>query len=239
MKYIFMVLVLALAYSQVIHAKQFEVVAEHSKIHFDIDYMSMTKVDGQFKSYRAFFELNDAETQMSNVKVEIIGASVDTNDKKRDFHIKGHEFFFVSKYPEITFTAKGPVTISEGQSFKLNGELTLRGVTKPLTLEGVYKGKRLDPWNKNNYFFTLTGVINRKDFDIVWNKQMDAGGFLVGDEVRLNITVQGQAVGEKTSFSTHMVPQTKGIQERADLKSGKINKLTTPTDPKDQKAPHK
>lgn len=237
MKYILIVLITALIYSQYTHAKQFEVVAEHSKISFDIEYMSMTKVDGQFKKYRGFFDINDADNQLSNVKVEIVGASVDTNDKKRDFHIRGHEFFFVSKYPDITFQAKGPVSIAEGQSFKLTGDLTLRGVTRPMTFDGVYKGKRLDPWNKYNYFFTLTGMIKRKDFDIVWNKQMDSGGWLVGDEVRLNITVQGQAIGSKTSFSTHMVPQTKAIQERADLKSGKINKLTTPTDVNDQKAP--
>lgn len=237
MKYKFLVLITALVFSQAIFAKQFEVIKEHSRVNFDIDYMSMTKVEGKFKDYQAYFELNEKEDEISNVKVEIQGKSVDTNDSKRDFHIRGQEFFFVANFPEITFLAKGPVKIAEGQSFKLKGDLTLRGVTKPVTLDGVYKGKRLDPWKKNNYFFTLTGELNRKDFDIVWNKQMDAGGYLVGDLVRLNITVQAQAIGDKTSFSTHMIPDTKGIKERADLKSGKIKKLTTPTDVNDQKAP--
>jgi polyisoprenoid-binding protein YceI len=237
MRYSLLIFVLSLFLNPSAFAKQYEVIKEHSRVTFDIDYMSMTKVEGKFKEYQAFFELNDKEDQLSNVKVEIQGESVDTNDSKRDFHIKGHEFFFVANYPEITFKAVGPVKIQEGQNFKLKGDLTLRGVTKPITMDGVYKGKRLDPWGKNNYFFTLTGEINRKDFDIVWNKQMDAGGYLVGDAVRLNISVQGQAIGEKTSFSTHMVPDTKGIKERADLKSGKIKKLTTPSDVNDQKAP--
>lgn len=230
-------LALLLLLTQAAYAKQFEVIKEHSRIGFDVDYMMMTKVEGQFKDYRGFFELNDKEDTLSNVKVEIVGESVDTNDGKRDFHLKGHEFFFVANYPEMTFKAQGPVKLVVGQKFKLAGELTLRGITKPVTLEGVYKGKIKDPWDKENYFFTLTGELNRKDFDIVWNKQMDAGGYLVGEVVRLNLVVQAQVLGEKTPFSTHMVPNTKGIQERNDLRKGKIKKLTTPTDPKDHTAP--
>ena len=216
-------------------AKQFEIIKEHSRIAFDVDYMLMTKVEGQFKDYRGFFDLNVQEDQISNVKVEIVGESVDTNDSKRDFHLRGHEFFFVANHPEITFKSQDSVKIAEGQKFKISGEITLRGITKPITLEGLYKGKRLDPWGKNNYFFTLTGELNRKDFEIVWNKQMDAGGYLVGDAVRLNLVIQAQVLGEKTPFSTHMVPSTKGINERSDLKRGKIKKLSTSTDPKDHK----
>ena len=237
MKYLSLLFILALIYSYSAHAKQFELIKEHSRIGFDVDYMMMTKVEGQFKDYRGFFELNDKEDQITNIKVEVVGESVDTNDGKRDFHLKGHEFFFVANYPEITFKAQGPVKIAAGQKFKVTGELTLRGVTKNVTLEGLYKGKLKDPWEKDNYFFTLSGEINRKDFDIVWNKQMDAGGYLVGEAVRLNLVVQAQVLGEKTPFSTHMVPNTKGIQERNDLKRGKIKKLTTPTDPTDHKAP--
>lgn len=230
-------LIALLAFSTSLYAKTFEIIKEHSRIGFDIDYMMMTKVEGQFKDYRGFFDLNDKEDQISNVKVEVVAESVDTTDAKRDFHLKGHEFFFVSNYPDITFKAQGPVKIAKGEKFKVTGELTMRGVTKNVTFEGLYKGKLKDPWNKENYFFTLTGEINRKDFEMVWNKEMDAGGYLVGEIVRLNLVVQAQGVGEKTPFSTHMVPNTKGIQERNDLKKGKIKKLTTPTDPKDHKAP--
>lgn len=236
MRYLAVLFLLALAISNA-HAKQYEMIKEHSRIGFDVDYMMMTKVEGQFKDYRGFFELNDKEDSLSNVKVEVNGESVDTNDGKRDFHLRGHEFFFVANYPEITFKSTGAVKIAAGEKFKITGDLTLRGVTKKVTLEGLYKGKMKDPWDKDNYFFTLSGELNRKDFEIVWNKQMDAGGVLVGDMVRLNIVVQAQVLGEKTPFSTHMVPNTKAIQERNDLKRGKINKLTTPTDPKDHKAP--
>ncbi|AUN99055.1 polyisoprenoid-binding protein [Bacteriovorax stolpii] len=237
MKYLTLFFAMALTFSA--QAKQFELIKEHSRIGFDVDYMMMTKVEGQFKDYRGFFELNDKEDTLSNVRVEIVGESVDTNDGKRDFHLKGHEFFFVANYPEITFKAAGPVKVAAGQKFKITGDLTLRGVTKSVTLDGFYKGKLKDPWDKENYFFTLSGELNRKDFEIVWNKQMDAGGVLVGEAVRLTIVVQAQVLGEKTPFSTHMVPNTKAIQERNDLKRGKIKKLTTPTDPNDHKAPKK
>ena len=234
-KYLLILFVLALTFSHLAHAKQFEIVKEHSKVSFDVDYMVMTKVQGQFKGYYGYFDLNDKEDQLSNVKVNIIGDTVDTSDAKRDFHLKAQEFFFTAEYPEMMFTAKGPVTITSGQKFKLAGELTMRGITKPVTLDGVYKGKMKDPWNKDNYFFTLTGELNRKDFGMVWNKQMDAGGVLVGEIVKLDIVIQSQVLGEKTPFSTHMIPNTKGIQERNDLKKGKIKKLSTSTDPNDHK----
>lgn len=218
-----------------VHSKNLEIIQEHSRIGFDVEYMLMTKVEGQFKKYSGLFELNPTEDQLSNVVVTVKGKSVDTNDGKRDFHLRGHEFFFVANYPEIIFKARGPVGIKTGENFKLAGEMTIRGISKPMVLDGTYKGKLKDPWGKDNYFFTLTGELNRKDFDIVWNKQMDAGGYLVGDVVKLNLVVQSQIVGEKTPFSTHMVPSTKGIVERHDLKSGKLKKLSTSTDPKDHK----
>ena len=233
--YLFSLLAFALTFSNMTHSRELEIIQEHSRVGFDVDYMLMTKVEGQFKKYIGLFELNSGEDQLTNVRVAINGSSVDTNDAKRDFHLRGHEFFFVASYPEITFKAKGPVSIKSGESFKLPGEMTLRGITKPMVLDGFYKGKIKDPWGKENYFFTLSGVLDRKNFEIIWNKQMDAGGYLVGDLVRLNLVVQAQIVGEKTSFSTHMVPSTKGIVEREDLKAGRIKKLSTSTDPNESK----
>lgn len=235
MKYLFLFVLFSLS----VEAKQMELIKEHSKIAFDVDYMLMTKVDGHFKSYQGYFDLNEAENEISNIRIAIVGESVDTNDTKRDFHLRGHEFFFVAKHPEISFKNLAAVKIAEGQKFKLNGDMTLRGITKPLQLEGLFKGKRKDPWGKENYFFTLSGELNRKDFNITWNKEMDAGGYLVGDIIRLNIAVQGQPLSAKTPFSTHMVPATKGIVERDQLKKGKIKKLSTPTAPTDHSSPKK
>lgn len=220
-------------------ARDYELIIEHSRIAFDVDYMLMTKVEGQFKKFDGVFSLNAAENDITNIKITVDGASVDTNDGKRDFHLRGHEFFFVATYPKITFESPGPIKIEAGKKVVIPGYLTMRGIKRPLVLEGIYKGKLKDPWGKDNYFFNLTGELDRKAYGIVWNKTMDAGGALIGDTVRLNLTVQAQVLGEKTPFSTHMVPTTKGIVERDQLGKGKIKKLSTATDPKDQSAPKK
>ncbi len=215
-------------------AREFELIIEHSKVAFDVDYMLMTKVEGQFKKFTGTFDLNEAENDISNIKVVAKSDSVDTNDGKRDFHLRGHEFFFSASYPEIIFESPGPIKIEPGKKMTIGGYLTMRGVKRPLILEGIYKGKLKDPWGKENYFFVLSGELDRKTFGVVWNKAMDNGSFLIGDNVRLSLTVQAQAIGEKTAFSTHMVPTTKGIVERDLLNKGKIKKLSTSTDPKDR-----
>jgi polyisoprenoid-binding protein YceI len=221
------------------HAKDFELIKEHSKIAFNVDYMLMTKVEGQFKDFQGFFTLNESENDMSNIRITVNSESVDTNDGKRDFHLRGHEFFLSASYPEIFFESPGPIRIEAGKKLVIGGYLTLRGIKRPLILEGAYKGKLKDPWGKYNYFFELSGELDRKAFGIVWNKSMDNGGYLIGDNVRLSLTVQAQVLGEKTPFSTHMVPTTKGIIERDQLNKGKIKKLSTSTDPKDSKANRK
>ncbi|MBY0414786.1 MAG: YceI family protein [Bdellovibrionales bacterium] len=214
--------------------KDFELIKEHSKIGFDVDYMLMTKVEGQFKNFQGFFTLNEKENDISNIKIIAESESVDTNDGKRDFHLRGHEFFFSANYPQITFESPGPIKLEAGKKIVIGGYLTMRGIKRPLILEGIYKGKLKDPWGKENYFFTLSGELDRKTFGIVWNKSMDDGGILIGDAVRLSLTVQAQVLGGKTPFSTHMVPTTKGIVERDLLNKGKIKKLSTSTDPKDK-----
>lgn len=230
MKKIFLCL---LIFSNVLIARELELNNDHSKIIFDIDYMKLTTVQGTMKKYEGEFNINTVEAEISDVKVSIKASSVDTNEPKRDFHIKGHEFFLVASYPEILFEAPGPVAIVSGKKFKMKGHLTIRGIKKDVTLEGLYKGKVIDPWNKENYFFELNTTINRKDFGMNWNKELDSGGLLVGDEVRISISVQAQPKGDKTAFSTHMIPSTKGIVERDQLKRGKIKKLSTSTDPAD------
>lgn len=239
MKYVALLFVYAMVLSSVSHAKTLEIIREHSRVAFDIDYMMMTKVEGRFKGYYGFFDLNEKENQISNIRVEVTSKTVDTNDKKRDLHILGHEFLNSSIYPEISFKAEGPFDIDDTQKLAIRGRVSLRGMTRPMILEGVYKGVGLDPWGKKSYFLEMKGEVNRKDFGIVWNKQVDTGGYLLGDIVRLTIIVQAQDIGDKTPFSTHMIPSTKGIIERHDLKMGKIKKLTTPTDSKDQSAPKK
>lgn len=214
-------------------ARLHEIIREHSKIGFNIDYMMMSDVDGRFKIFRGTFDFDEQNKIVSNIKVEINSASVDSEDEKRDFHLRGHEFLFSEVHRYITFNAKGTFKINDNQSIIIPGTITLRGITKPFTLQGIYKGKGKDAWGKDNHFFAFSGKLNRKDFNINWNKKLDSGGYLVGDEIRIKIIAQTQFSGDKTPFSTHMIPDTKGIAEREALRKGQINKLTTSTDPKD------
>lgn len=214
-------------------AKDFVIVREHSKISFDIDYMTMTKVDGKFKTFYGDFKFDETKKEISNVNVDIVAKSIDTGDEKRDFHLRGQEFFLVESNPTVNFKSNAKVQLKTDNTFSLPGTITIRGIAKPFVLAGLYKGKMKDAWGKESYFFALTGKLNRKDFNMNWNKMLDSGGYLIGDTVGVTILIQAQAQGEVTAFSTHMIPSTKGIVERDLLKKGKIKKLTTSTDPKD------
>lgn len=214
--------------------RDFVIVREHSKINFDIDYMGMTKVDGVFKNFYGDFKFDENAKEISAVNVDIVAKSVDTGDEKRDFHLRGHEFFLVETNPTINFKSSGKTKLRPDNTFALEGTITMRGIAKPFVLQGFYKGKMKDAWGKDNYFLALKGSLNRKDFKMSWNKLLDNGGYLIGDQVGVNIAVQSQAQGEVTAFSTHMIPSTKGIVERDLLKKGKIKKLTTTTDPNER-----
>ncbi len=205
----------------------FEINQEHSKLGFSVNYMMMTDVEGVFKKFQGFFDVEN--DQIKNIQIMVSSRSVDSTDQKRDFHLRSHEFLYASKHPTILFTSKEPVALKEGKTIFIPGVVKLRGIEKPVQLEVLYKGKKIDPWAHENLFFEGKTKINRKDFGIVWNRELDTGGLLVGDEVILNFKLQAQVMGKKTPFSTHMVPTTKGIVERDQLKKGKIKKLSTDT----------
>jgi polyisoprenoid-binding protein YceI len=227
MKTFFIILIF---FASNIFAKSMEVIKEHSTISFEVEYMKMTTVTGTFKNFKGQYEMSDDEKSISQITFKIETLSVDTNDAKRDFHLKGHEFLFSANYPDITFSSIQKIPLKQNQLIKISGILVLRGIKKEITFEGRYKGKMIDPWKKENYFFELNGTINRKDFGINWNKELDGGGFLIGDLVKLKIIIQAQDKQNKTSFSTHMIPSTKGIIERDLFKKGKIKKITTSTE---------
>jgi len=217
-----------------VYAAPYEVNKDHSKVGFDVDYMSLSKVEGRFKKFTGTFDFDPGSKTLKDVKAVIDVKSIDTSEPKRDMHLKGQEFFFSNKYPEITFSIPGSLHLVENKFSKFDGKLVIRGVERDITGEVKYKGSAIDPWGKENIFFELNTKLNRQEFNMNWNKELDKKGYLVGDEVRIQVTIQGQKFGEKTASSTHMVPDTKGIRERMQLKQGKLKKLSTSTDPKDK-----
>lgn len=211
-------------------ADVYELNREHSKVKFTVDYMSLSKVEGIFKDFTSSFEFNPKTNKLKKIEAKIEAKSVDTSDPKRDNHLRGMEFLFSSKYPEISFTSEQEITVVPKKKTKLNGVLEIRGIKQNIVGDLIYKGKVLDPWGKENLFLEFSTEIDRKKFNMVWNKELDEGGLLVGDNVGIQIIIQAQLKGEKTSFSTHMIPSTKGIVERDQLKKGKIKKLSTSTE---------
>jgi polyisoprenoid-binding protein YceI len=213
----------------------YEVNKEHSKVRFEIEYMKLSKVEGFFKDYEGRFEFDTKTKTLKNINAKVFTKSVDTGDGKRDFHLKDHEFFFSSNFPEMKLTTNNSVIVKTNTKSPLSATLEIRGIKKEVKGNITYKGSIIDPWGKENLFFEYQFELNRKDYGMNWNKEMDQGGYLVGDFSQVTLIIQAQKTGEKTAFSTHMIPSTKAIVERDQLKKGKIKKLSTSTDPVDKK----
>jgi polyisoprenoid-binding protein YceI len=161
----------------------------HSKISFAVKHMMLTETTGQFKKYSG--EVKTTGDDWSNASIDVIidVNSIDTDDTKRDGHLKAEDFFYAEKYPEIRFTGKSFKKIS-GQKFELTGDLTMRGITKPINLDVVHNGTIKDPYGLTRSGFTVTGIISRKDFDLKWNALLEGGGLVVAEEVKINCAIE-------------------------------------------------
>jgi polyisoprenoid-binding protein YceI len=120
----------------------------------------------------------------------IEAASINTQSAKRDTHLRSEDFFYVEKYPVITFKSTG-VTDVQGNHAKLRGDLTIHGVTKPVALDLEVGGVAKDPWGGTHAAFTATGKLDRRDYGVEWNQAVEGGGLLVGNEVELELDIEG------------------------------------------------
>ena len=146
--------------------------------------MMIAKVRGSFTKWKATAELNPAALESSNVSVEIEVDSIQTGDKDRDAHLKGDDFLDAANHPVITFRSSAISPKGEG-SYELTGDLTIRGVTKPVTFAVEAMGPAKDPWGNMRYGFTLEGQISREDYGLTWNQVLETGGVMLGKEVKL------------------------------------------------------
>ena len=126
--------------------------------------------------------------QFKTIEATINTASVNTNHEKRDAHLRNADFFDVEKFPTMTYKMKSYKKTGEG--YTALGDLTLHGVTKEIALVGTFNGVTKDPWGNTRAGFTAEGKVNRKDFGMVWNKTLDTGGFVVGDEVNIRLDIE-------------------------------------------------
>jgi polyisoprenoid-binding protein YceI len=160
----------------------------HSTVGFSVPHLVVSEVDGQFKKWSGKAQLDDADLTKSSVEFAAETASIDTGEPKRDEHLKSAEFFDAAKFPQLTF--KSTKISKAGKGYKLKGELTIHGVTKEVTLDATVSSPVKNPWGKTVRAAKITGKIKRTDYGLNWNKALETGGVLVGEEVTIDVKLE-------------------------------------------------
>lgn len=169
-------------------AATYEVDVSHSTIGFSVRHMLITNVKGKFNEFSATIDYNAEASADIKASANMVVASVDTDNEKRDNHLRSADFFDAESFPSITFTS----TRVEGTApnVTLIGDLTIKGITKEISLPVEFTGPVKDPWGNERIGFSGSTTINRQDFGVSWNNTMDNGGLVVGDEVKLLIDAE-------------------------------------------------
>ncbi len=166
-------------------AAQYTIDPAHSSANFQVKHMMVSKVNGHFKSVNGTINLDEAAPEKSSVNAEIDATSIETGDEKRDGHLKSPDFFDVANHPKITFKSTSVKAEGAGK-YAVSGDLTMRGVTKPVVLQ--VEGFDTEVANKRGG--TATTTINRKDFGVSWNKSLDKGGVALSEEVKITLEIE-------------------------------------------------
>jgi len=161
---------------------------DHSTIEFRVSHMVVSKTTGRFMDYTGFIDMDTDAGMVKAIEATIKTASVNTVHEKRDAHLRNPDFFDVEKYPTMTYKMKSYQKTGEG--YTAIGDITLRGMTREITLTGNFNGTTKDPWGNTRAGFNAEGKLNRKDFGMVWNKTLDSGGLVVGDEVQIRLDIE-------------------------------------------------
>lgn len=169
--------------TSVASAAVYKVDVSHSSVGFKVKHMMISTVTGKFSNFNGTYDLDKG--LFKSLSGQIKADSVDTGIAKRDDHLRSADFFDTAKFPDITFV------MTSATKDKMTGNLTIHGITKKVTLDIEMGGVVEDPWGNMRSGFVLTGTIKRKDFGLNWNKAIEAGGVVVGDDVKLVIEVEG------------------------------------------------
>jgi polyisoprenoid-binding protein YceI len=166
----------------------------HAEVEFSAKHLMISTVKGRFKTFSGTGETNPDGT-LKSVDMTIEAASLDTNVQQRDDHLRSADFFDVANHPTLTFTSTA--ISQQGSDVTVTGNLTIRGTTRPVTLAGEYTAPTKDPWGNQRAALEVSARINRKDWGLVWNMALEAGGGVVSEEVKLHIAAEAVAVAEQ------------------------------------------
>jgi polyisoprenoid-binding protein YceI len=161
----------------------------HSEVQFKVKHLVISTVTGNFNQFEATMETENDDFSGANVEFSAAIDSISTNNAQRDGHLKSDDFFNAEKYPQLTFKSTSFQKNADG-SYKLSGHITIRETTKPIDLAVEYGGTMTDPYGNVKAGFEIQGKINRKEFGLNWTAVTEAGGIVVGDEVKLLINAQ-------------------------------------------------
>ncbi|MGE5109033.1 MAG: YceI family protein [Sphingobacteriales bacterium] len=163
--------------------------ASHAKVSFTISHFGISETEGKFTKFDGTVLSDNPDFSDAKIDFTIDVNSINTEDAKRDTHLKSPDFFDVAKYPSITFKSKSFKSVGKNK-YKLTGDFTMHGVNKEITLDVIYKGSVVDPYKNTKAGFKINGVIDRTKFGLVWNGTLAAGELLVGNDVNLDINIE-------------------------------------------------
>jgi len=161
----------------------------HSELGFKIKHLMITSISGSVKSFEADVEMDETDFSLAQITLTAEMASISTNNEQRDAHLRTSDFFEVEKYPELKFRSTKLEKI-DSDTFNLYGELTLKGVTKPVKLNVEFNGVTKDPWGSERAGLVVTGKISRSEWGVNFNSVLETGGLALSDEVRIHSEIQ-------------------------------------------------
>ena len=173
-------------------AQTWQIDKAHSDIQFTVRHMVITKIRGRFLRWDGTLTLDEQDWSKSRVEIAIDAASISTNDEKRDGHLRSPDFLDAQKFPKLTFRST-KVAPAGGDKLNVAGDLTIRDVTKPITIAVERLGKAKDPWGNIKLTFNGKVIIQREEFGAKWNQALETGGFLVGKDVEIDLEIQAVA----------------------------------------------
>ncbi|MBI5867880.1 MAG: polyisoprenoid-binding protein [candidate division Zixibacteria bacterium] len=178
------------------HADTYQIDATHSSVTFAVTHMGLSKVKGEFKQFEGTVDYDPGDVSKSKVNATIQVSSIDTHAEKRDAHLKSGDFFAADSFPTMTFKSTKVTDKGNGQ-LEIQGDLTLRGTTKPVTLAASLIGSMDDPMGGKRVGFSAHTKINRMDYGVKWSRLLDTGGLVVGNDVDIQIEIEAVVKKDK------------------------------------------
>lgn len=161
----------------------------HSNVNFTVDHLVISEVDGSFKKFSGSLTETNGDLTSAEIVFDIVTASISTDNEKRDGHLKAEDFFYAEKYPKISFKSSSFQKIN-AKEYSLKGDLTMRGVTKQVTLTARYGGQVVDGYGNMRSVFKISGALKRMNYGIAWNGKTEHGSLVVGEDVDIEIKLE-------------------------------------------------